>query len=68
MTPYEMGTLVRNINHRAARIEQFLTTLATKEELRDGMSRLEARIEAVTTREPHSTIEEMPAALAPSDR
>jgi hypothetical protein len=45
MTPYEMGTLVRNINIRAARIEQILTTLATKEELLDGMNRLEARID-----------------------
>jgi hypothetical protein len=67
MTLYEMGTIVRNINHRAARIEQFLTTLATKEELRDGMSRLEARIEAVAN-ERHTAIEETPAPLTPSDR
>jgi hypothetical protein len=44
MTLFEMGTLVRNIQHRAARIEQILTTLVTKEELRDEVGRLEACI------------------------
>jgi len=57
MTPYEMGTLVRNINLRTARIEQILTTLATKEELRDGMSRLEARIDEARIAQPGATWE-----------
>lgn len=64
MTPHEMGTLVRNINHRAARIEQILTTLVTKDELRDEMIRLEARIRHVSATEPAVTEESTPADLA----
>ena len=40
MTPNEMQTLLRNLDHRTARMEQFLPTLVTKDESATAIARL----------------------------
>jgi hypothetical protein len=55
--------LVRNIDRRLDRVEQFLPTLATREELRAAIAPLATREELHTAIAPLATREEMHAAI-----
>ncbi len=63
MTPHEMQPRFRNLEHRTARLEQFLPTLATKDDL--AAVTLAARAELAAAIAPLATKAELAAAVAP---
>jgi len=46
MTPAEIEAMLEHLHARTVRIEQVLPTLATKQDLADGLSAVEARLGA----------------------
>jgi hypothetical protein len=51
MTPYEMEQQLKNINSRTTAIEQFLPTLATKDDLRLTTDALQHEMKGLATRD-----------------
>lgn len=63
MTLHEMQTMLRNLDHRTTRLEQFLPTLATKDDL--AAVALAAKAELAAAIAPLATKAELAAAIAP---
>jgi hypothetical protein len=64
MRSAEIETILRNVDLRVGRIEQFLPSVATKEELAAAVAKLATKEELAAAVAPLATREEMHAAIA----